>query len=152
MHKAPVALIKLVRGVVEPMGYEFVGLEYLSRPKAGHLLRVYIDIERGILIDDCEAVSRQLSAVLDVEDPVSGEYALEVSSPGLDRPLFELAHFRRFAGQTARVKLVRPIDGRRRFKGVIESVAGEEIRLRVDNEVVVLPFGDIDGARLVPDF
>jgi ribosome maturation factor RimP len=152
MHKAPEALIKIVRGVVEPMGYEFVGLEYLSRPKSGHLLRVYIDIERGVLLDDCEAVSRQLSAVLDVEDPISGEYALEVSSPGLDRPLFELAHFCRFEGQTAKVTLMRPIDGRRRFKGIIEAVAGEEIKMLVDGEVVVLPFSDIEGARLVPDF
>lgn len=152
MHKAPEALIKIVRGVVEPMGYEFVGLEYLSRPKSGHLLRVYIDIERGVLLDDCEAVSRQLSAVLDVEDPISGEYALEVSSPGLDRPLFELAHFSRFEGQTAKVTLMRPIDGRRRFKGIIEAVAGEEIKMLVDGEVVVLPFSDIEGARLVPDF
>lgn len=152
MHKAPEALIKLVRGVVVPMGYEFVGLEYLSRAGSGHLLRVYIDVERGVQLDDCEAVSRQLSAVLDVEDPIPGDYALEVSSPGLDRPLFELAHFRRFAGQTARVTLARPIDGRRRFKGVIDAVQGEQVRLSVDGEVVVLPFGDIDGARLVPDF
>lgn len=152
MYQAPEALIEVVRGVVEPMGYEFVGLEYISRSKSGHLLRVYIDIDRGVVLDDCEAVSRQLSAVLDVEDPIPGEYALEVSSPGLDRPLFELAHFVRFKGETARVTLARPIDGRRRFKGVIEAVVGEDIRLLVDGEVVVLPIGDIEGARLVPDF
>lgn len=152
MYKAPQALWELVRGVVEPMGYEFVGLEYLARPKAGHLLRVYIDTERGILLDDCEAVSRQLSGVLDVEDPIPGEYALEVSSPGLDRPLFAPEQFARFAGHEAKVRLARPLAGRRNYKGVIAGVDGDVIHLSVDGEALALPFRDIDSARLVPEF
>ena len=152
MYKSPQALVKLVREVVEPMGYEFVGLEYLSRPKAGHLLRVYIDTEQGILLDDCEAVSRQLSGVLDVEDPIPGEYALEVSSPGLDRPLFELAHFARFVGREAKVRLARPTAGRRNYNGVITGVEDGLVKLSVDGEAVAVPFAEIDSARLVPEF
>jgi ribosome maturation factor RimP len=152
MSKAPQALWDLVRGVVEPLGYEFVGLEYLARPKAGHLLRVYIDTERGVLLDDCEAVSRQLSGVLDVEDPIPGEYALEVSSPGLDRPLFDPAQFARFVGHEVKLRLARPLDGRRNYRGVIAGVDGDVIHLSVDGEALAVPFREIDSARLVPEF
>ena len=151
MYKAPQALVDLVRRVVESLDYEFVGLEYLTRAPAGHLLRVYIDTERGILLDDCEVVSRQLSGVLDVEDPISGEYTLEVSSPGLDRPLFEPAHFARYVGHEAKLRLARPLGGRRNFKGLITGIEDAKVQLEVDGEALALPFQDIDSARLVPE-
>ncbi len=152
MNKAPQHLQDLVSGVVVPLGYELVGVELLSRNKAGHLLRIYIDAEKGIGVDDCTKVSHQLSGVLDVEDPISGEYALEVSSPGLDRPLFELPHFEQFVGRLVRVKLNMAVAGRRNYKGTITSVAGSAISLLVENETVQVNFEQIDSARLVPEF
>jgi len=152
MHKAPQAIETLVRGVVEPMGYELVGVELTSGPRGGELLRVYIDREGGILLDDCATVSHQLSGVLDVEDPIRGEYALEVSSPGLARPLFELAHFARFAGSQVKLKLGAPLDGQRNFKGVLAGVEGDEVLLQVDGELLRIDFGQIDSAKLVPEF
>jgi len=150
MHQAPPDLTRLVRGAVEALGYELVGAEYLSRAGTGHLLRVYIDSEAGITLTDCEKASHQISGVLDVEDPIRGEYALEVSSPGLDRPLFEKAHFARFAGQKARVKLSVAMDGRSNYKGTIVEVDGDDVVLEVEGESVRLPFGQIASARLVP--
>ena len=141
----------MVRGAVEALGYELVGVEYLSRPKAGHLLRIYIDSAQGIDLDDCERVSHQVSGVLDVEDPIRGEYALEVSSPGFDRPLFELAHFERFVGEVARVKLRHALQGRSNYKGVIEAVEGDDVVMQVEGEPVRLPFAQVASARLVPD-
>lgn len=152
MRQAPQALVELVRNVAEPMGYEFVGLEYVQPGRGDGLLRVYIDHPDGIQLDDCAAVSHQLSGVLDVEDPIRGEYNLEVSSPGLDRPLFEPAHFRRFVGQTAQVRLAAAVPGRRKYKGEILRVDDEAVVMRVEGEEVRLSFGQIDTARLVPQF
>ncbi len=151
MHKAPPQLTSIVRRAVEALGYELVGVESLSRAKAGHLLRVYIDSEQGVGLDDCERVSHQVSGVLDVEDPISGEYALEVSSPGLDRPLFELAHFERFVGRLARVKLHAAQDGRSNYKGVIQAVSDGDVVMQVEGQPVRLPFAQIASARLVPE-
>lgn len=152
MHQAPQQIVEMVRGAVEAVGYELVGVEYLSRSKSGHLLRVYIDGEDGVTLDDCEKASHQISGVLDVEDPIRSDYALEVSSPGLDRPLFEKAHFERFKGQIARVKLATALNGRSNYKGVIESVEGDDILLQVDGQTVRFPFGQVASARLVPEF
>jgi ribosome maturation factor RimP len=152
MHKAPQAIETLVRGVVEPMGYELVGVELVAGGRGGEVLRVYIDREGGIMLDDCTAVSHQLSGVLDVEDPIKGEYALEVSSPGMARPLFELAHFARFTGHQVKLKLGRPLDGRRNFKGLLTGVEGNEVLLQVDGEPVRIDFNQIDSAKLVPEF
>jgi len=152
MHKAPQAITDLVRGVVEPMGYELVGVELVAGERRGEVLRVYIDREGGILVDDCSAVSHQISGVLDVEDPIKGEYALEVSSPGLARPLFELAHFARFPGRQAKLKLGRPLEGRRNFKGVLSGVEGDEVLLQVDGQLVRIDFEQIDSAKLIPEF
>jgi ribosome maturation factor RimP len=152
MRKAPQAIYELVRGVVEPMGFELVGVELRPGERGGELLRVYIDREGGILLDDCSAVSHQLSGVLDVEDPIKGEYSLEVSSPGLARPLFELAHFARYTGNKAKVKLASPTDGRRNFTGVLSGVEGDDVLLQVDNELVRLDYNQIDSAKLVPEF
>lgn len=152
MRKAPPRLAGLVKQTVEGIGYELVGVELLARPKAGHLLRVYIDAEGGIGLADCERVSHQLGGVLDVEDPIAGEYALEVSSPGLDRPLFDAGQFARFVGSVARVRMASAVDGRSNWKGTIAAVEGDEVVLRVDGEDVRLPVARMTSARLVPEF
>jgi ribosome maturation factor RimP len=152
MHKAPPHLLELVRGATEALGYELVGVELLTRPKAGHLLRIYIDSGNGIGLADCEKVSHQVSGVLEVEDPIKGEYALEVSSPGMDRPLFEKAHFERFVGRVARVKMNVALEGRSNFKGTIVEVDGDDVVLQVEGESIRLPFAQMSSARLVPQF
>ena len=152
MRSAPERLAELIRGVVEPMGYELVGSEYLGGGKGDALLRVYIDQADGINLDDCAAVSRQLSAVLDVEDPVKEPYRLEISSPGLDRPLFTREHFERYTGCRARLKMVAKIGGRRNFEGILRGVQELNVVLEVDGEQCILPLDQIDTARLVPEF
>ena len=113
-------------------------------------MRIYIDKADGIDVEDCEAVSRQVSAILDVEDPLPGHYTLEVSSPGLDRTLTKPAHFERFMGEDVRVKLRFPLDGRRNFKGALKSVDEDNIEVEVDGESHSLPLATIESARLVP--
>lgn len=152
MQKAPPHLTDLIRSAVDALGYELLGVEYLSRPTSGHLLRIYIDSELGVGLGDCEKVSHQVSGVLEVDDPIRGDYALEVSSPGLDRPLFELAHFERFVGQVARVKLNAALNGRSNYKGTIIEVDGDEVVMQVEGESVRLPFAQMSSARLVPQF
>ena len=151
MHRCPTELTELARRVVEPMGYELVGVEYLNGYQGGNLLRVYIDTEKGIQLDDCTRVSHQLSGVLDVEDPIQGEYNLEVSSPGMDRPLFELEHFERFAGHQVNIRLANGIGSRRRYKGLLKGVEEGNVVLEVDDEVFSLPLDSISEARLVPE-
>lgn len=133
------------------MGYELVGIEYRRGADSG-LLRIYIDREGGIKLEDCVAVSRQVSAMLDVEDPLKEAYQLEVSSPGIDRPLFVREHFERFAGSKARIKLRMKLNGRKRFEGVLQGVQDENVVLEMDGEMEYLPLDQIDSARLVPEF
>jgi ribosome maturation factor RimP len=144
--RVPEKLYKLVETAVEALGYELVGVE-----QAGSVLRVYIDALGGITIDDCERVSHQISGALDVEDLIAGPYTLEVSSPGLDRPLFTPEHFARFTGRIIKFTSVVPIEGRRRFKGLLEAVRDDEITVNVDGHTLVLKVNDIETARLVPD-
>lgn len=145
-------LTDLVRKVVEPMGYELLGVQYLSGQAGGSLLRVYIDSEHGILLEDCTKVSHQLSGVLDVEDPIPGEYNLEISSPGMDRPLFTLDHYQRFVGGQVDVRLLSAVDGRRKLKGKLIGVEGDLIQVEVDGEVRSVSFDQVREARLVPEF
>jgi len=152
MHRAPENLVVMIRNVVEGLGYELVGVEYISRTKGENLLRIYIDTEKGVVMEDCAAVSHQLSGVFEVEDPIQGEYNLEVSSPGMDRPLFELYQFEQFISQDAKIKMTRGVDGRRNFKGSIEAVESNDVIIKVDGEEYALPFDDIDSARIVPKF
>jgi len=159
MQHADNQLTRLVGSVVEPMGYELVGVEYFRRGTGSAVLRVYIDRqsgdgdrESGIGLDDCSAVSHQLSGVLDVEDPIAGHYDLEVSSPGLDRPLFTVEHFARFCGCRARLKLAAKIDGRRKLEGSIEGIRDETVLIAVDGETREIPLAMVDSARLVPEF
>ncbi len=151
MQNAPDRLSQLIGQVVETMGYELVGVEYRRGADSG-LLRVYIDQDEGIMLDDCVAVSRQVSAMLDVEDPLKEAYQLEVSSPGMDRPLFVKEHFERFAGSKVRVKLRMKLHGRRKFEGVLKGVQDENVVLEMDDEMEYLPLDQIDSARLVPEF
>lgn len=144
-------LNSLLKPLVEDLGYEFVGVEYLSNPK-NRLVRIYIDRpEVGIGVDDCERVSHEVSALMDVEEPVSGQYTLEVSSPGLERPLFEPAHFQRFAGEQARIVMHVPIEGRRKFKGRIVRADEDVVVLEVDGVDCELPLGGVHRATLAPD-
>jgi ribosome maturation factor RimP len=145
-------LTSLIRSVIEPMGYELVGVQYVQGGGGGGVLRIYIDHEKGITLDDCSAVSHQVSGVLDVEDPIPGHYDLEVSSPGLDRPLFEAAQFERFRGKRARIKLAAKLEGRRVFEGPIVGVDRERVLLTVDGETRAFDLEAIESARLVPEF
>jgi ribosome maturation factor RimP len=143
-------LAKLLEPTVTRMGYELVDLEVRLGGKGG-LVRLFIDKPDGIDLDDCEKVSLAVSALLDVEDPVPGNYNLEVSSPGLDRKLTKVEHFQRFAGETVKVQMRFPVDGRRRFRGTLVSSDEDNIVVEVDGESYRLPLKTIDTARLVPD-
>lgn len=145
-----IALQELLEPAVGAMGYELLGVQRLKQQR-GTLVRVYIDHEDGITLADCERVSHQVSGIFDVEDPVRGEYALEVSSPGLDRPLFTPAHFVRFTGRRARVQLFRPLAGRRRFSGILQGCQAGQVALMEDGTLHTLPFEQIEKARLVPE-
>lgn len=142
-------LTQLIEPIVAQLGYELVGIEFDGRSR---VLRVYIDRAEGIIVDDCSRVSYQVSGMLDVEDPIPGQYQLEVSSPGLDRPLFTLSHFERFIGAIASIRLRMPVDNRRRVKGRLVGVEGDDILVEEDAGTLRLPFGAIDRARLVPEF
>ncbi len=143
-----------LRAVLEPsinaLGFELVDVE-LSGRGDGARLRVFIDGPRGINVDDCARVSRQLSAVLDVEDPIDGSYLLEVSSPGLDRPLVKREDYLRYVGALIKARTVEPILGRKNFTGRLKTVAEAGIEVEVDKEIFDLAFSNIEKARLVPE-
>lgn len=150
MRQASEKIRQLIEPAVAVLDYELVGIELLSQGRHS-VLRIYIDSDKGITVDDCAAVSHQVSGVLDVEDPISGNYSLEVSSPGLDRPLFSLEQFARFSGQEVTIKLATPVDGRRKFTGRIEGLDENKIVLAVEGgEYLRLTLDEIDSARLVP--
>jgi ribosome maturation factor RimP len=147
-------IVALLSPTVQALGMELLGIEYAASGGSA-LLRLYIDVaDRPVNVDDCEAVSREVSAVLDVEDPITSNYTLEVSSPGIDRPLFTLAHFARFAGEQAKVNLRLPQDGRRRLQGTILRAENGKVVLAVDDGKAEFPISidNIEKARLVPDF
>jgi ribosome maturation factor RimP len=144
-------LNELLQPLVEDLGYEFVGLEYNSNPKHS-VLRIYIDHENGVGIKDCETVSRETAALLDVKDPIRSRYNLEISSPGLDRPLFTPAHYNEFAGQEAQINLFAPQDGRRKFSGPILSADENSVKIEQDGSEVTLDFDNIAKAKLIPDY
>ncbi|MGB1261760.1 MAG: ribosome maturation factor RimP [Cognaticolwellia sp.] len=148
MAKFEHKLTAMLRPAVEETGKELLGVEFIS---AGNhsVLRLFIDHENGIDVDDCAEVSRQVGAILDVEDPISSEYNLEVSSPGLDRPLFEQAHFAAVIDETVEVKISMPLNGRRKFKGKLVAVENDSIIVMVDNEEYELVISNIDKAHLV---
>jgi ribosome maturation factor RimP len=143
-------LAALLEPAIERLGYELSDLELRLGGKGG-LVRVFIDRPEGIGLADCERVSQAVSALLDVEDPVPGNYDLEVSSPGLNRKLTKIEHFQRFTGQIVKVTTRFPVEGRRRFRGKLLSVDETEIVVEVDGQKHSLALATIDTARLVPE-
>jgi len=142
----------LLAPMIHDLGLELVGIEF-SPGHGGSLLRVYVDVaDRPVTIDDCERASREISALLDVNDPVAGRYTLEVSSPGLDRPLFTPAQFARFVGQAVKINVNLPLDGRRRFHGTIKDVEDDRILIEQDGVAVAIVHANIAKARLAPDY
>ncbi len=142
-------LMVLVEPVLERLGYELVDLEYTSG-RAASVVRLFIDRAEGIGLEDCATASREVSAVLDVEDPIPSAYTLEVSSPGFDRVLRTRAHFGRFVGERVHVELKEPRAGRRRYTGTLLAVDEDGIALEVDQEQVAMAFKEIGKARLAP--
>ena len=139
----------IVAPAVTALGFELWGLEHLSQGRHS-LLRVYIDSDGGVTVDDCAEVSRQVSAVLDVEDPITGEYTLEVSSPGINRTLFRLEQYSGYIGEPLKLRLRTPFEGRRKFSGVLSAIEGDDVVLRIDDEEYLLPFGIIEKAVVEP--
>jgi ribosome maturation factor RimP len=153
MGKSTVELLtQLLAPVAKSLDCELWGLEYSVAGRKRGLLRLYIDKEGGVTLTDCEKISRQVSSVLDVEDPIQTEYVLEVSSPGMVRPLYTVEQFKKYVGAMVRVKLQRPFEGRRQFSGVLSAVVDAEITLMIDDEEFVLPLESIDRANVVPTF
>ncbi len=151
MRQDSPTLRRALAAAVETLGYELVGIEF-QRRRDSSLLRVYIDSEAGINLDDCQRASHQISGVLDVEDPIAGRYTLEVSSPGLDRPLFEPAHFVRFAGSEVRIQLKELLDGRRKLLGRLLGMRdGEVVIADSEGREWRVPLERIEKARLVPE-
>ncbi len=151
MRKASEKLYEIITPIVDALDCELVGIEYISQGR-NSVLRIYIDKENGISVDDCSAVSHQISGVLDVEDPIKGVYQLEVSSPGLDRPLFDELHYERYSGQQVKVQLTAPLDGRRKFQGVLLGLKEGKVAVNIDGNEYLLPFASIDKANLIPEF
>lgn len=141
----------LIAPVAASLGCELWGLEYLTQGRYT-TVRIYIDREEGVSLEDCEKVSRQVSSVMDVEDPIDSEYTLEVSSPGMDRPLYTLEQYARYIGEQINVRLRLARDGRRKFKGTILAVEGDEVRIAVDDIEYLLSVDAIDKANIIPRF
>ena len=144
-------LADMLRPAVEETGKELLGVEFISAGQHS-VLRLFIDHQDGINVDDCAEVSRQVGAILDVEDPISTEYNLEVSSPGVDRPLFSLDHYQAVIGETINVRLSLPLNGRRKFKGTLDAIENDTLLVNVDGEVYELVVSNIDKGNLVAKF
>lgn len=151
MRQDPFNLRGLLEPAVTALGCELVGIEY--QPSGKHsLLRVYIDKPDGVNVDDCSAVSYQVSGLLDVEDPIPGNYTLEVSSPGLDRPLFVARDFERFAGHEVKLRMRFPVEGQRNFRGLLQGLREQQVVIEdQDGKRISLPLDQVEQARLVPD-
>ncbi len=137
--------------VVDELQLQLWGVELISHGRA-KILRVFVDNTAGINVSDCAAVSRQLSSLFDVEDPVSGEYQLEVSSPGLDRPLFNEDQYTQFIGHEIKITLRIPFEGRRKYKGLLQAVVDGEVNIVLDKHEYILPIESIEKANIVPRF
>lgn len=144
-------LRELIEPVVKGLGFDLWGIEYLNQGKHS-MLKIFIDSEDGIDVDDCANVSRQVSGLLDVEDPLKGMYTLEVSSPGMDRRLFQLSQYEAFKGAKLKVSLRSPFEGKRKFTGLLCGLEDGDVVLRLGEEEILIPFADIDRAQVVPEF
>lgn len=152
------AITELLRPIVESMGYEWWGVEY-HHNSVNAILRVYVDkLDGGISIDDIVEVTEQLNPVLDVENPIASAYTFEVSSPGIDRPLYTLAQYARYIGETVRLQMRVPVNGQRKFTGVLANVDDKQEKITLTlpkaKEVVEieLDFTLIDKAKIEPSF
>ena len=145
------AIQTLIEPTISAMGFELWGVSQLSQGRHSRLV-IYIDSDSGVTVDDCADVSRQVSALLDVEDPITGHYDLEVSSPGMDRPLYTLSHYERFAGHQIQLRLRVPFEGRRKFQGLLAGVEQDEVLLHLEGEEYAFPFESIEHANVVPTF
>lgn len=143
-------LIEIIQQPIEALGFELIGLEYIRSRQP--ILRIFIDHENGISVDDCAEVSHQISAIFDVEDPIASNYTLEVSSPGMDRPLFTIEHYKQFIDQNISFLLRIPTMNRRNWKGKLMQVENEMITVDVDGELHQFAFGNIQKANIVPQF
>jgi len=141
---------ELLQPGAQALGYELVAVEMSGGDTS--IVRVYIDTPNGINVDDCAKASRQFSAILDVEDPISNRYTLEVSSPGMDRPLAKPEHFQAVLGEDVKIKMVTLVNGRRRFTGELIEANNEFAVVEVDGEQTELLYNEMDRARLVPVF
>lgn len=139
---------QLIEAPIESLGYQLVGVEYIQGGP-NPVLRIYIDAEDGIGIEDCERVSHQVSGVLDVEDPIKSAYMLEISSPGFDRPLFKQRDFERFVGSQVKISMKLPVNGRRNFSGELQGFDNGEILIEVDGEAYALPLAKLAKAKLI---
>tara|TARA_R110000772_G_scaffold189085_5_gene300144 strand:- start:7303 stop:7761 length:459 start_codon:yes stop_codon:yes gene_type:complete len=144
-------LTEMLTAPVEALGFEMVGIEFV-RAGVHSTMRVYIDHPDGISVDHCAEVSHQVSAVLDVEDPINTEYNLEVSSPGMERPLFKLQHYIDSIGEVVTLRLKMPMGDRRNFKGKLLSESDGMLTVQVDNQEFVLAFANIEKGNVVPTF
>jgi ribosome maturation factor RimP len=151
MRRELTHLWELFEPVVNGMGYDLIEIEHFPNPKHG-VLRLYIDKEDGITIDDCSDVSRQISALIDVEDPVRGQFNLEVSSPGMDRPLRRVKDFQRFTGSKVKLKTIMPFEGQRNFSGRLLEADEESVVIETDTEEITIPMSALEKARVVPEF
>ena len=142
-------LVTLIEPLAARLGYELVELEFAAGRSHG-VLRIFIDQPAGVGVEDCERMSREVSALMDVEDPIQTTYTLEVSSPGFDRVLRTRPHFDRFVGERVHVELKAPREGRRRYTGLLRQVADAGIEIEVDRQMVNVPFAEIGKARLAP--
>ena len=149
MHRRHNELMELLEPVITALGYEMLGIEYFKQ-KDGSMLRLYIDNDAGITIDDCTRVNHQVIGVLDVHDPIKEKYLLEISSPGLNRPLFTLEQFKRYPGQEVKMRLREKLDGRRMIRGVIKAVEEKAVIVSDDGVDYLIPADVIDLAHLVP--
>lgn len=141
----------LIRPLVIAEGCELWGVDLVASGRYS-TLRIYIDREEGVSVDDCAAVSRRVSALFDVEEPISGQYTLEVSSPGMDRMLFHLEHYAESVGETVDIRLSQSFEGRRKLTGILAGVEEDEIVVQVDDDEYLLPLEWIQRARIVPRF
>jgi len=142
-------LSALLEPTVVSLGFQLWGLELIS-PNRRPTLRIYIEGDNGVTVDDCATVSRHLASVLDVEDPIQGEYTLEVSSPGIDRLLFAPEQYTLYVGEPIEVRLRFPFEGRRRFRGWLMGLEGDDVVVRIDDHDFLLPMKQIDKARVQP--
>ena len=139
----------MLETTIEAMGFELWGVEYLSQGRHS-VVRIYIDGRDGITVDDCAAVSSQVGSVFDVEDPITGEYTLEVSSPGMDRLLFKLEQYPAYVGEVLELRLRSAFEGRRKFRGVFKGIEGEDIVIQVDDHEYLLPYSAVEKSRVQP--